>query len=79
MRLETVVIQFVFFLIWRLTVGRLTPKFAHRLKKLISKLIKLVTDPVKRIINRSKNKQRARRIGKYSKKEMEKLRRNFRS
>ena len=79
LRLEAPAIELTIFLIWHKTVGRFTAKFANWLKKQIIKALKIILSPVRRKIRKVYEARSKKRLGAYSKKEREKLKKRFRA
>jgi len=77
-RLEAPIIELIFFLLWHFTVGKLTVKCAYKAKALALRLIGYIILPIKKINSRTRKRRLDKRLRKYSHREKERLKRDFR-
>ena len=79
LRLEALMIQLCVFIMWQLSVGRLSIRLSIFLRGLFARWIKFIIRPIKTIVSKQKVKQRERQLRKYNNKQREKLKRDFRA
>ena len=79
LRLEALMIQLCVFIMWQLSVGRLSIRLSIFLRGLLARWIKFIIRPIKTIVSKQKGKQRERQLRKYDNKQREKLKRDFRA